>query len=188
MTAGTCIDSSEAPDFAEAIEAWRVWRVVASEDGYSLGSVLRPTLWQPGQPLVAECLRTSTLLARLRRRRRCARTVPDEQCECGIYAASLSFVDQYLRYAHAPATHCVARVLGQVSLWGTVIEYERGYRASHAYPLRVYVPVDASLRGGRRWEDLVAGLDGYGVPVEVLPARCSEAVAVLEQQALRSRI
>jgi N-formylglutamate amidohydrolase len=36
--------------------------------------------------------------------------------------------------------------MGTVSLWGTVIEGELGYRASHAYPHRLYVPVNRAHR------------------------------------------
>jgi hypothetical protein len=52
-------------------------------------------------------------------------------------------------------------------------------RASRAYPARLYVPVDCSTRLEHRWDDLLAGLEVYGVPVERLPARCSDAVAAL---------
>ena len=41
-----------------------------------------------------------------------------------------------------PGTVC--RILGEVTLWGHVVETEAGWRASHAYPLRLYVP-DAAI-------------------------------------------
>jgi hypothetical protein len=174
----------EAPDFAEAIEAWRVWRVVAGKDGYRLGSVIKPTLWPARTPLAAECLKISPLAGWFRRKRGRPHDVPDSACECGIYAAWLPDIRQYLN--ETPQQSSVARVLGEVSLWGTVVECERGFRAARAYPLRIYVPVDSSLRPGHRWEDIVAGLEAYGVPVELLPARCDEAVQVLEQKQLGS--
>ncbi len=173
----------EAPDFAGVIEAWRVWRVVAGKDGYTLGSVIKPTLWPPREPLVAECLCSSPVVTWFRRKRS-PHEIPDERCECGIYAASLPTVGQYLR--DPPANLAVARVLGQVSLWGRVVECERGYRASHAYPLRLFVPVDSSVHRRHRWRALVHGLDAYGVPVEALPARCAEAARVLEREQLAS--
>lgn len=77
-------------------------------------------------------------------------------------------------------------MLGQVSLWSTVIECERGFRAARAYPLRIYVPLDASLRGSCRWDEIVTGLEAYGIPVEALPARCADAVSVLEERRLAS--
>jgi hypothetical protein len=177
-------ESVEAPDFAEAIEAWRVWRVVGGGDGHRLGSVIKPTLWPAGAPLVAECLKTSRLTEWFQRRRGRSHDSPDRACECGIYAAWLPEIHQYLN--ETPQQHSVARVLGEVSLWGTVIECDRGFRAAFAYPLRIYVPVDSPLHPGHRWEDIAAGLETYGVPVELLPARCAEAVHVLEQKQLDS--
>ena len=174
----------EAPDFAEAIEAWRVWRVVRKKDGYTLGSVIKPTLWPVGQAFVAECLRTSALATWFRRKRGQAAPVPDADCECGIYAAWLPDIRHHL--TDMPQASSVGRVLGQVSLWGTVIECERGFRAARAYPLRIYVPLDASLHSDCGWDDLVAGLEVYGVPVEPLPARCADAISLLEQRQLAS--
>ena len=70
------------------------------------------------------------------------------------------------------------RVFGAVSLWGRVVETERGWRASCAYPRRIVVP-------SRRLERLVAvalwpyrptpgavarELEAYGVEVEVVDA------------------
>jgi hypothetical protein len=54
-----------------------------------------------------------------------------------------------------------------VALWGEVVEGERGWRASHAYPTRIYVP----LRAGsdhQEVNDIALDLAVYGVPVEVL--------------------
>jgi len=116
--------------------------------------------------------------ARAGRRARC----PKEPCECGIYAGWLSILGPYLR--DRPTSPAVARVLGRVSLWGRVIECERGYRASHAYPLCVFVPVDCSLRREHRREEIASGLEVYGVPVEPVTASCSDAVGVLEQMQL----
>jgi hypothetical protein len=156
-----------APDIAGTIVAWRVWRVVCRDGAYRLGSIVQPTLWEPGEALVADCHRPAALAWLLRKRRHVS---PDERCDCGIYATSLAHLRPGL-----------ARVVGQVSLWGTVVECEHGYRASRAYPLKVYVPADSS-RGAARWHELVPGLGCYGVPVEPLAARADEAVETLEQR------
>jgi hypothetical protein len=172
--------ADEAPDYAEPVEAWRVWRVVAGDGGYRLGSVVKPTLWPPAEPLVAQCLRNPRLLPWLRRGQRGERPVPGLDCECGIYAAELSELGPYLSDTYL--TPPVMRVLGKVSLWGTVIECERGYRASHGYPSLIYVPADAVGHGRGRYDELLRGLETYGVPVERVPARCAEAAWVLEQK------
>lgn len=168
---------NEAPDFAEPLEAWRVWKVVRRDGEYSLGSVVQRTLWPAGEALAAECLRCRHLFPRLRRKREHA--APDARCECGIYAAELERVGQYV--AEAPCSG-VARVLGQVALWGTVIECERGLRASHAYPARIYVPADAGEPWRLSWEEVALGLWRYGVPIEPLAARATEATRHLAAQ------
>jgi len=166
-----------APDYADAFVAWRVWRVVASREGYRLASVVKSTLWPPGAPLAAECLR-SPLGTFFRRRRAKAHAAPDAGCECGIYAGRLAAIGEYLT---EPPAAAVTRVLGQVSLWGTVIECERGFRASQAYPARLYVPVEPALAAEHRWDSLLGALEVYGVPVELLEARPSEAIRALRQ-------
>ena len=135
-----------APDFARPFEAWRAWRVVYRDGEYLLGSIVKPALWPSGKSLRAECLHRRSPVPRRRTTRHAA---PDASCECGIYAAELGQVGQYLGDLSAPFVRgmrpTIARVLGRVSLWGTVIECERGSRASHAYPLELYVPVDGQL-------------------------------------------
>lgn len=169
---------SPAPDIAGTVDAWRVWRVLARDDGYVLGSVIKPTVWPPRRPLEAECLRVRTPLAWLRRKQR--HVAPEAPCECGVYAAGLAQLGQYLsESSREPATGCV---VGRVALWGTIVECQRGFRASHAYPLELFVPLDAS--GGRdRADDVAAGLAAYGVPVELLAAPRSDALDVLARRA-----
>jgi hypothetical protein len=164
-----------APDFAEPFEAWRVWRVLWKDGRYSLGSVVKPTLWPVRRSLQADCLHFPSLVAWLRRRPR--HDAPEQGCECGIYATELDQLGQYLIEVFAgPAA---GRVLGRVSLWGTVVECERGFRASSAYPSQIFVPRDAGGHSGRSAADLAAGLEPYGVPVEVLRARCADAPRAL---------
>jgi hypothetical protein len=69
-------------------------------------------------------------------------------------------------------------VVGEVSLWGTVVECARGFRASSAYPLRIHVPAEAAKRNG----ELVAGLSEYGVPVTELRVGCQDAMDELRQR------
>jgi hypothetical protein len=165
---------TEAPDFVEPFEGWRVWKVVRSDGRCSLASVVKRTLWPPGEALAAECLGFGRLFARLRRRPR--HDAPELRCDCGIYAAALEGVGQYV--AEAPCRG-VARVLGKVALWGTVIECERGFRGSHAYPTRIYVPADAGDPWRISWEEVALDLCRYGVPVEPLASRAADATRIL---------
>lgn len=166
---------NEAPDYVEPFEAWRVWKVVRADGGYSIGGIVQRTLWPAGEALTAECLRRRSPFQRLRGWS-CAHDAPEAACECGIYAAELERVGQYA--AEAPC-HGVARVLGTVALWGTVIECERGFRASHAYPSRIYVPADAGDPWRVGWEEVALGLWRYAVPIEPLAARAAEATGHL---------
>jgi hypothetical protein len=163
----------EAPDYVEPFEAWRVWRVVRREDEFALGSIVQRTVWPAGEALAAECLRRRPL-RRLRRRR--PHEAPEARCDCGIYAARLECVSEYI--ADAPCRG-IARVLGRVALWGTVVECERGFRASHAYPARIYVPVDAGDPWRISWEEVALGLWRYGVPIEELASRAADATRQL---------
>jgi hypothetical protein len=167
----------DAPDFIEPFEAWRVWKVVRHNGQFSLGSVVQRTLWTAGEALTAECLGGRLFVARRRRRHR--HDAPDVHCQCGIYAAALERVGQYV--AEAPCRG-VARVLGQVALWGTVIECERGLRASYAYPTRIYVPADAGDPWRISWQEVAFDLWRYGVPVEPLASRAADATRVLTER------
>jgi hypothetical protein len=161
----------EAPDFVEPLVAWRVWRVVSTSDGYRLGSVVKTALWAPGEPLLADCLREPTLAGFFRRRAK-PHAAPEADCACGIYAGRLSAIGEYM----APsATEPTAHVLGRVMLWGTVIECERGFRASCAYPEHLYVPIGGVVASGHQYRTLAAALEIYGVPVEALDSPASEA-------------
>jgi hypothetical protein len=166
-----------APDFVEPFEAWRVWKVVRHDGEYSLGSVVQRTLWPAGEALAAECLGRRRLFPWPRAK--CGHDAPEARCECGIYAAALERIAQYV--AEAPCRG-VARVLGRVALWGTVIECERGFRASHAYPTRIYVPADAGDPWRIGWQEVALGLCRYRVPIEPLDARATEATRHLAER------
>ena len=55
--------------------------------------------------------------------------------------------------------------LGRVSLWGLVVECERGWRASHAYPERILLPVRPGAGAAEELDALTAALSVYGMPV-----------------------
>jgi len=66
----------------------------------------------------------------------------DRRCRCGIYA----FRSEQRAWGEAPAPsqwHSLwgdYTVLGEVALWGKVVEHEHGYRAEHAMVQRLLVP------------------------------------------------
>lgn len=168
------IPVDEVPDLPCAIDAWRVWRLVGVDGRSRLASFFKWAVWQPGEPLEARCLSTPSLLDRLRRRP--DHDAPTMRCACGIYGADLSFLDTRLSWTDG----WQELVVGEVSLWGTVVECEHGYRASLAYPRRIYVPIDGSAC---RAERLADELSDYRVPIETLPVRSEEAAAELRRRA-----
>lgn len=161
-----------APDYAEPIEGWRVWFAVEVEGETQLASPVYHLLWKPGTAFVAQCL-GSQGLSRIARRGGRAHVAPAELCSCGVYASSdLSLASAYLGDRLVPkslAWPLLHRVLGSVALWGEVVECERGWRGSHAYPVQLYV----CRRNGagervQMAEALADELSGYRVPVELI--------------------
>jgi hypothetical protein len=137
------------------ITGWRAWVVRETSDGLRLGSVLHDLAWPLGEPLVAECRRGDDPFAA----EIGPHPVPGAECNCGFHAAR-DPVDalSYTRGRDGPGTLC--RILGEVVLWGHVLETEGGWRASHAYPARLYVPE----------VEIAAALAGYSVPVCASPS------------------
>ena len=103
---------------------WRVWRVVLLGDRLRLWSAVYDEEWAPGKPFAAEC------------RKGHAHAAPAEDCSCGVYA--LRDPDGLRRYlVGRDDPWVVGRVIGEVELWGEVVEGELGWRASYAYPRRI---------------------------------------------------
>ncbi|MBA3736360.1 MAG: hypothetical protein H0W90_14390 [Actinobacteria bacterium] len=124
------------------VRGWRVWTVRETRAGVRLCSVLHDTMWTPSRVAVACCADEAS------------HESPELSCSCGFHAAH-DPVDAltYLRGRDDARTFC--RVLGEVTLSGRIIETEAGWRASHAYPARLYAADTA----------LVEVLAVYGVPV-----------------------
>jgi hypothetical protein len=169
----------QVPDYVTPIVGWRAWRVLETDDGPRLSSIVFSLLWQPRTEMRAVCQpfpsRGSAYLAR--------HAAPRRSCNCGIYAgATLVEAEPYLDgYSHLGGGAPV--VLGRVALWGTVVEAADGWRASHAYPHELFV---LAPRGPRdAGEDLAAALTEYGVPVEILHCepRRGHVAAILSRHA-----
>ena len=160
-----------APDYIEPTVGWRVWLVVANDARQlCLRSITFVTVWTPRVELRARCIRPRRLLARIRRES--PHEVPALGCDCGIHAAkdaaaAVGYLSAYEDLLKGVALH---RVIGTVSLWGKVVEGERGWRASHAYPARLFVPPsrDSSPLPA---EAVARSLVGYGVPAEPISER-----------------
>ena len=139
-----------APDFAAPILGWRAWRVAETEAGHRLASVMYDDAWHPGAPFTARCHAAG------------AHSAPDCSCACGVYAVrSTVAAARYLTGRNDGPV--VDRVIGLVALWGVVYEGTTGWRASTAYPHRLW------LRDGA--DALASDLSVYGAGVNLCEAR-----------------
>lgn len=170
-----------APDYAEAIVGWRLWHVAERGGALRLRSPLYRTPWPPRMELVAVC-------------RGGRHPSPDPVCGCGVYGSrTATDAAAYLTKFFKSRDDVLHRVIGTVSLWGTVVECERGWRASRAYPRRIYVPAPSRARliaiGGLRRPalppaEIADALAEYGVPVELV--ECSSLSELADTLTLRS--
>ena len=137
--------------YAEAIIGWRLWQVIESEpSSYRLAAWSTDRLvWPPLVRAEGHCLLGGR-----------GHAVPDRCCGCGLYAFRTR---ELAEWALAAEMRPVPRVLGQVSLWGLVVEHRNGWRAQFGYPydLRLLAGDEAIARELRAT---------YAVDVEVLDA------------------
>jgi hypothetical protein len=119
-------------------------RIAGPPDGEAVGILqsLNGTTWAPNQAFRAEC-----------GVRGAHATIPNRDCSCGVYA---------FRWRGDMATESCAGIPGIVALWGTVLEYESGYRAEMAYPAALIL--SGHLDGAER-ESLEKCARLYRVPV-----------------------
>ena len=121
--------------------------------------------WPPGRVLRAICVEVG-------------HPAPAERCNCGLYANP--DLDALRQHGLCLAPDVV--VVGQVALWGKVVDDEPSYRGEFAYPARLSLVVD-SLVDDTPPEELVEGLAAYRVPVHT--TTLEEAVAGMSADMLR---
>jgi hypothetical protein len=135
---------------ADVVTGWRAWVVTETAAGLRLASVLYDLVWPLEEPALAECRRHEDPFAEALP----PHPVPGPACNCGFHAArDPADALSYARGRDEPGAVC--RVLGEVTLWGHVIQTEAGWRASHAYPVRLYVAN----------REVAGAVAVYGVPV-----------------------
>jgi hypothetical protein len=127
-----------------------------------------------------------------------AHAAPDEGCRCGIYAAATAAqAAASVTDPARPRDDIVHHVIGRVSLWGTVVECEHGWRAERVYLASLVVPAPMPqapkrhiLRRRRQRSrsrpaaEIARALREYGVPVELVACETlGELAAALEARA-----
>jgi len=119
------------PDYISPVIGYRVWQW----DATGLRS-LNGEKWFAHQPLSAVCRADACgSIAGLSKSTHNPAELPHFSCTCGVYAARTM---EHLR-------QCGYRKLGvhgEVYLWGTVVEHERGWRAQFAYPKTLLLAAD----------------------------------------------
>jgi len=165
------VDVDSIPDLVEPIEAWRVWRVSVRQSRVVLTSVFTNAVWEPAVPLAALCSLGHRPLSRPWRVELNDHGAPDLDCRCGIYGVpSAAAARPYLE--RPPVLGRDERVIGRVALWGTVIEGQSGWRASHAYPIELFIPAPAVTQRGLRRRayanEIRFALEEYRVPVDLV--------------------
>ena len=131
-----------------------------------LRSVVFDTLWLPETELTAGCNRVWTRVRKhLSSHGGPRHDVPVWRCNCGIHAAkNPELAAEYLYlYSNVQQPGVLARAIGLVSLWGSVVEGDLGWRASHAYPKHLFLPKPRRRVGA---EAVRGGLAEYGVPID----------------------
>ena len=129
------------PDYTHTITAWRGWAVVNGR----LSSLGTDSEWMPKRAYRAVCH------AKIFGPRHPA---PHKKCNCGYWSfKSLDVMQDMLRDYSLHVD-----VIGQVEIWGRVVECEHGFRSEFAYPKELWLLKDGyeSLS----WD--------YGVPVRRL--------------------
>ena len=142
------------PDYISPIVGCRVWKW----DAAGLKS-LNGERWPPGKPLAAGCRAASysTIVGRPKAAHD-ANDAPQSTCTCGVYAAKSL---DHLRKIGLDRFG----VLGEVNLWGPVIEHELGYRARFAYPKTLFLPPGMALFSTKEVESRLKTLAAYDIDI-----------------------
>lgn len=118
----------------EVVLAWRNWKVDTKilEKGHIWMHSLfnKECFWFGYTPLTAYCKYAP-------KNTRDNHKSPRLHCECGIYGHKE--IEPAYNYARTTVKQCSV-VFGQVSLWGRMIECEKGWKAEYAYPYSFIVP------------------------------------------------
>jgi hypothetical protein len=124
----------------EPILGWRLWHVRPHGGDFRLESFTRHHVsWPSLSRLEASCAAHGF-------------GAPATGHECGIYAFKTRELAEELLRRYVGVRHCYGReneilppprgrpiALGSVSLWGRILERERGYRAQYAYPYELFL-------------------------------------------------
>lgn len=141
--------SLPVPDYCEPLVAWRTWqRESSTQDLPRLVSSFN-MIWEPYQRFEAKHRSLAYEFfphqqPELCQSSPCDAWNPHHHYGCGIYGVKTR--EQLKGWLNASFYLYTETVIGQVYLWGNIIEHERGYRAQYAYPkCIVYTEKNATM-------------------------------------------
>ena len=119
------------------VVAWRAWALVETGEGPELRSVVYAHPWPARAALRMACEPGGCRGARW----------PMQLHACGIHAFkdradAVAFPSMWEARRFPQGAFPEQSVVGQVSLWGRVVEHERGYRGELAYPYALLLSPD----------------------------------------------
>lgn len=114
------------PDRLGYTRGWRAWYLGRDDTLRSVLARLRNVRWRPGEPVSADCDEE------YEHEHEYEHAAPGIDCNCGLHAGRSA--EQALRFG-AFDDPLERIVVGEVALWGTIVEHDRGWRAQKAYPL-----------------------------------------------------
>jgi len=146
------------PDYISPIVGYRVWKWEKT----GLKSLCGER-WKPSQLLAARC-RASVVVGPIAGRAEAvhdAHEPPQTDCTCGVYAAKNIEHLRQLGYEGRG-------IRGEVHLWGTVVEHERGWRAQFAYPKSLVLQPDLIPSDTKEMEARLGALAAYDIDIFML--------------------
>lgn len=149
------------PDVVAPILGYRVWQW-----GLTGLKSLNEESWYAGRALTASCRLATQGRSLGRVAESQGHKAPHQRCTCGVYAAkSLAHLSRsgYDRYG----------IVGDVYLWGSVVEHEMGWRAQYAYPRSLNLPLALMPVSASALESRLDTLSAYGCEIFVSDEKAS---------------
>lgn len=161
----------EVPTYLEPLIGWRTWTLedtterLRSRDPWAISPEsdwTKPSITEPVGPMKLVSGGATEWPLRERLTAVCRNgqdhRSPEPRCRCGIYAAASHQVLRDRGYAAGPDDHRAPDLVGELWMWGRVMQSDDILRAEFAYPKRLFVPF-------RTWKKAKPLTELYGVPV-----------------------
>jgi hypothetical protein len=139
---------------------YRVWRL--DGDHVKIRSLTLNLVWPRGV-MTAKCEREWWLRPHIGPWGKPVHEAPDRECECGIYSTQTLWDALLIGRIEYPY-HKI--VVGEVEIWGRIVEHKKGYRSEFAQITRFYQNQPGENQSGE--VDEISRF--YDVPVMLAPA------------------